>query len=121
MSRILLVEDNPLNAKLSHLVLTSGGYELEWERTGTAALERLRQELFDLVVLDIRMPDMDGLEIARRLRADPRTHALRILVHSAHAMQGQQEAILAAGCDAYIPKPTSRVELLSAVAALLQA
>ena len=104
-AEILIVDDNPVNLKLAKLLLTGEGYNV---RTAADAEEALRilQE-FDprLILMDIQLPGMDGLELTRRLKADPATRNIKILGLTAYAMKGDEEKILAAGCDGYVSKP----------------
>lgn len=108
MSRcILVVEDNPMNLKLFHDILTAYGYEVWSAETGQAALDSVRDTLPDLVILDIQLPDISGLEIAKTFKGDERLKAIPIVAVTSFAMAGDEERARAAGCDAYITKPIS--------------
>jgi CheY-like chemotaxis protein len=102
---ILIVDDNPVNLKLAQLLLTGEGYRVRTANDAEEALEVLKAFSPRLILMDIQLPGMDGLELTRRLKADPATRDITILGLTAYAMKGDQEKILAAGCDGYIPKP----------------
>lgn len=103
---ILIVDDNVINLKLVRVLLFTEGYEV---RTATGAEEALAV-LADgfsprLIFMDLQLPGMDGLELTRRLKADPATRNIIVLALTAYAMKGDEQKALAAGCDGYIPKP----------------
>lgn len=118
MKPILIIEDNPSNMKLSSFVLEQAGYEVWQAATATDGL-RLAYERPALILMDIQLPGMDGLEAARRLKSDPATRAIPIIALTAFAMRGDQNRVLSAGCDAYLAKPVRYEQLLSLVAATL--
>jgi len=113
--QILVVEDNEKNMKLFRDVLSATGYRTLEATTGGEAVEMAMEHTPDLVLMDIQMPDMDGVEALRRLRADARTASLRVLAVTAQAMRGDREQFLAAGFDGYLSKPVSVQELLGTV------
>ena len=113
---ILIVEDNELNLKLLEDVLEYHGYATVVTGLGEAAIQLAREHRPDLILLDIQLPDIDGTEAARRLKADPRTRAIPIVAVTAFAMPGDRAKILASGCDAYVAKPIRIVEFLELVA-----
>jgi two-component system, cell cycle response regulator DivK len=104
MKKIALVEDNPDNRLLFRALLQSH-YDVTEYESGVSAWESLRQAKPDLVLLDISLPDMDGLEVVRRIRADAELKSLPVIALTAHAMAGDRERFLAAGFDDYITKP----------------
>ena len=114
-NRLLVVEDNELNMKLFRDVLVATGYRTLEARTGAEALELATEQAPDLVLMDVQLPDIDGVEALRRLRTDERTAATPVLAVTAQAMQGDQERFLAAGFDGYLSKPVDVVELLATV------
>jgi two-component system cell cycle response regulator DivK len=120
VARILVIEDNPANARLARFVLARAGHEVLEAGDASAGIEIARRERPDLVLMDIQLPGMDGLEATRRLRADPATRALKVLALTAFAMKGDEEKMRAAGCDGYLAKPYEHGELVEAVAAALQ-
>ncbi|MGA2480079.1 MAG: response regulator [Spirochaetia bacterium] len=105
MCRVLIVEDNPLNLELARDLLEAAGFEVISAKTAKEGLEQIRLHLPDLVLLDIALPDMDGLEAVRRIKADPVLAAIPVVALSAHAMTRDRDLALKAGCDGYITKP----------------
>ena len=102
---ILIVDDNPINLKLARVLLTGAGYQVRTAADAEEALEVLQQFKPRLILMDIQLPGMDGLTLTRRLKADPRTKDAIILGLTAYAMKGDEERVLEAGCDGYVPKP----------------
>ncbi len=102
---ILIVDDNPVNSKLIRVLLAGEGYEVHTAGDAEAALRVLARLNPDLILMDVQLPGIDGLELTRRLKADPATRGIKILGLTAYAMKGDKEKILAAGCDGYIAKP----------------
>ena len=118
--RVLLAEDNTVNQRLAMRLLEKCGHIVTVVQDGTEALAALRRQTFDVVLLDIQMPHMDGLETTRAIRAreqDTATH-VPIVAMTAHAMQGDRERCLAAGMDGYVTKPLRPVELFESIARL---
>ena len=112
--RVLVVEDNEKSMKLFRDVLQVTGYRTLEATTGAQAVELAAEHAPDLVLMDIRLPDIDGAEALGRLRADERTASIPVLALTAEAMRGDRERFLAAGFDDYISKPVNVVELLAA-------
>jgi CheY-like chemotaxis protein len=102
---ILIVDDNPVNMKLIRVLLAGEGYEVRTASDAVEALAVLNDFHPGLILMDIQLPGIDGLELTRRLKAEPATRHIPILGLTAYAMKGDEERILAAGCDGYIPKP----------------
>lgn len=121
MARILIVEDNPANLKLAQAILEHSGYQVLSAMRGDDGLALAQRELPDLILMDVQMPGMSGLEATRLLKADPRTAAIPVVGLTAFAMKGDDQRILAAGCDAYLPKPYGHAQLTDLVARLLGA
>lgn len=119
MSRILVVEDHPANRKLVRDLLRREGHEVLEAVDGDRALQAARSEPLDLVVMDVQLPGTDGLTATRLLRADPATADLPVLALTAHAMTGDEERVLAAGCDRYLAKPLRYRRFLEVVDELL--
>lgn len=111
--RVIVVEDNPTNLELIQYLLTSFDYEVHGFTRAQDALDALQREPFDLGLIDILMPEMDGFEFARRVRAAERTKSLPLIAITALAMVGDRERILGAGFDGYIPKPIDPEKLIS--------
>ena len=112
---ILIVEDNELNLKLLKGILDFGGYTTVATGSGAAALDLARQHRPNLILLDIKLPDISGVEAAQRLKADEQTRMIPIIAVTAFAMSGDREKILDSGCDDYIAKPFSINALLALV------
>lgn len=112
---VLVVEDNDRNMKLLRDVLTANGFTTLEATTGARAVELAREHAPQLVLLDIRLPDIDGVEVLRRLRADGRTASITILALTAQAMEGDRERFLTFGFDGYLPKPVNIVEIVDIV------
>jgi two-component system cell cycle response regulator DivK len=114
-AQILVVEDNAKNMKLVRDVLQARGYRTLEATTGGRALKLALEHGPDLVLMDVQLPDVDGVEALGRLRADERTAAIPVLALTAQAMHGDRERFLAAGFDDHIPKPLNLVEFLRTV------
>jgi CheY-like chemotaxis protein len=103
--RILIVDDNRDNVRLAQLLLECEGYAVETAEDAEQALALLRSCRPDLILMDIQLPGMDGLDLTRRLRTVEELKKVRIVALTAYAMQGDEENALSAGCDGYITKP----------------
>ena len=112
---ILVVEDNLVNQKMVSSILTKRGYDVQITSNGQEALQALELKVFHLVLMDVQMPVLDGLEATRLIRKDTRWANLPIIAMTAHAMNGDKEGCLAAGMNAYISKPVHSAHLLSIV------
>jgi two-component system cell cycle response regulator DivK len=119
LARILLVEDNEMNRDMLSRRLQRKGFLVEMAVDGQLGLEAARRELPDLVLLDMDLPVVDGWEVARRLKADERTRAVPIIALTAHAMVGDRDRALDAGCDDYDTKPVEFTRLLDKIQTLL--
>jgi CheY-like chemotaxis protein len=102
---ILIVDDNASNIKLLAFLLTSKGYEVRTAASAAEALAVLEEFLPKLILMDIQLPGMDGLELTRRIKADAWLVGVIVLALTAYAMKGDEEKALAAGCDGYVTKP----------------
>ena len=118
---ILVVDDNPANLRLISFLLVKSGHEVATATTAEETLAYLATRRPRLLLLDLRLPGMDGLTLTRRLRADPATQGLAIVAVTAHAMRGDREAALAAGCDDVVTKPIDTRALRDLVARYLAA
>jgi two-component system cell cycle response regulator DivK len=112
---VLVVEDNEKNMKLFRDVLQATGYGTLEATTGLQAVELATEHVPTLVLMDIQLPDFDGIEALGRLRADERTAAVPVLALTAQAMEGDRERFLAAGFDGYLSKPVNVVDFVSTV------
>ena len=117
--RILYIEDNPQNMRLVHKFLAMAGYDMLEAMNGLTGLSVAAKERPDLILMDLNLPDIDGLEATSRLKAQPELAHIPVVALTANAMHGDRERCLAAGCDGYIPKPITKSELLNTVAMLL--
>ena len=105
MKRILVVEDNETNLYLITFILRKNGYEVIEARSGEDGIEMAIKEKPDLIIMDIQLPQIDGLETTRRIRASEADHRIPIVALTSYAMTGDREKALAAGCTGYIEKP----------------
>jgi two-component system, cell cycle response regulator DivK len=120
-ARVLVVEDNEKNMKLFRDVLVAAGYRTLEATTGEEAVAVATEHSPDLVLMDIQLPDIDGVEALGRLRTDGRTASLPVLALTAQAMEGDRERFLAAGFDGYLSKPVNVVDLVATVARYCEA
>lgn len=116
---ILVVDDNPGNMKLVSFLLTNRGYKVKTAVSADAAVELLQTFEPRLIVMDLQMPGVDGFELTRRLKTDPRTRHVVIIAVTAYAMKGDERRALEAGCDGYVTKPIDTRTLPGLVAAHL--
>jgi CheY-like chemotaxis protein len=114
---VLVVEDNDMNMQLVEYLLEEGGYSIVKATSGEEALAITRDETSrpDLILMDIHLPGMDGLSVIREMKSDPRTNTIPILALTAHAMRGDKDRFLEAGCDGYISKPIDVKTFLGAI------
>jgi CheY-like chemotaxis protein len=115
MKRILIVEDNEQNLYLMQYILEKAGYSLSPARSGEEAVDAAVREKPDLILMDIQLPDIDGLEATRRIRASQAKGDIPIVAVTSFAMVGDRERALAAGCTGYIEKPINPKTFLSEV------
>jgi two-component system, sensor histidine kinase and response regulator len=114
--RILLADDNPVNCRIALLMLEKAGHQIDVVNGGSDAIEAVRGKTYDLVLMDVQMPDVDGLEATRRIRALPVAHAgVPVIAITASAMQGDDQRCFDAGMNDYVTKPIDRARLLSKV------
>ncbi|ACA17236.1 response regulator receiver protein [Methylobacterium sp. 4-46] len=119
MTRVLLVEDNELNRDMLSRRLKRSGFEVLFAEDGQQAVDTAAAEMPDLILMDLSLPTMDGFEATRALRANEKTAGLRVIALTSHAMSGDRERALAAGCDDYDTKPVDLPRLLGKMHALL--
>jgi len=105
VSRVLIVDDNAINITIAQVVVEAEGFLVQAAASGQEALQKVAVFQPDLILMDIQMPGMDGLEVTRFLKADPATRHIRIVAFTAFAMHGDEAKLKAAGCDAYLSKP----------------
>ncbi|MFW5748323.1 MAG: response regulator [Chloroflexota bacterium] len=121
MRKILYIEDNPQNMRLVRKILKHAGYTVLEAENGTDGMQVAYDQHPDLILMDVNLPDIDGLEITARLKSDDTTAAIPIIALTANAMVGDREKALEAGCNGYLPKPISRQDLLETVASFFGA
>jgi two-component system cell cycle response regulator DivK len=119
MARVLVVEDNPANMTLATFLLQSAGHTVLSATDAETGLTLARDEQPDLVLMDIQLPGMDGLEATAVLKRSATTRLIPVIALTALAMKGDEERIRAAGCDGYIAKPLAYKEFLATIAAHL--
>ncbi|KZM50285.1 response regulator [Labrenzia sp. OB1] len=116
---VLIVEDNELNMKLFHDLLEAHGYNTLQTRTGIEALQLARENHPDLILMDIQLPEVSGLEVTKWIKEDENIASIPVIAVTAFAMKGDEERIRQGGCEAYISKPISVAKFLETVRAYL--
>jgi len=117
--KILIVEDNPQNMRLVEMALSAESYFLLEATNGEEAFEIAKQERPDLIIMDVQLPKMSGLEVTRKLREIPEFNRTPIIAVTAYAMKGDEEKALDAGCSGYLSKPIRARELPNLIAKML--
>lgn len=120
-SRILVVDDNLMNLELMRFVLSENDFEVESAEHAREALEKIPVFQPDLILMDMHMPGMNGLELTQLIKANPATRHIVIIAFTASAMQGDEECMMAAGCDGYLCKPIDVDTFSATVSAFLPA
>jgi two-component system, cell cycle response regulator DivK len=116
---VLIVEDNDLNMKLFHDLLEAHGYDILQTKDGMEALRLARQHHPDLILMDIQLPEVSGLEVTKWIKEDDDLRTIPIIAVTAFAMKGDEEKIRGGGCEAYIAKPISVSRFLETIARLM--
>ncbi len=119
MPKILLVEDNEMNRDMLSRRLERKGFEVAMAADGRQGVEMAKADAYDLILMDMSLPEIDGWEATRQLRAEAKTQAVPIIALTAHAMAGDRERALEAGCDDYDTKPIELPRLLAKMESLL--
>ena len=119
MSKILIVEDNEFNRDMLSRRLLRKGFEVLVAEDGNSGIQLARTAHPDIILMDVSLPDIDGLEVTRQLKGDEKTRSIPIIVITAHAMVGDRQQSLEAGADDYHMKPVELVTLLSQIQTLL--
>jgi two-component system, cell cycle response regulator DivK len=117
---VLIVEDNELNMKLFNDLLEAHGYATLKTAHGNEAMELARRHRPDLILMDIQLPEVSGLEVTRWLKADPELKSIPVIAVTAFAMKGDEERIREGGCEAYLSKPISVAKFLATVRSFLE-
>ncbi len=118
--RVLIVEDNVDNYELVRFLLARAGYEVLAASNGMEGVETARRELPDLILMDLSMPELDGWDAARKLKADERTRKIPVLALTAHTLPGDRKRAIEAGCDGYISKPINVASFEKLVSTLVR-
>ena len=115
MATVLVVEDNDMNMQLVEYLLEEGGFTIMKATSGEEALRVTSEQPPDLILMDIHLPGMDGLSVVKQMKEDARTQRIPILALTAHAMRGDRDRFLQAGCDGYISKPIDVKSFIPAI------
>ena len=118
--KILIVEDNELNMKLFHDLLEVHGYETYQTKDGREALDLAREHMPDLILMDIQLPEVSGLEVTKWIKEDDTLRSIPVIAVTAFAMKGDEEKIRSSGCEAYIAKPISVATFLETIEKVLR-
>jgi two-component system cell cycle response regulator DivK len=119
--RILVIEDQEDNRQIVRDLMTASGYELIEATTGEEGIEAAARETPDLILMDIQLPGIDGYEVTRRIKADPKLKKIPIIAVTSYALSGDDKKAFAAGCDGYVTKPYSPRLLLAKIREYLPA
>jgi two-component system cell cycle response regulator DivK len=117
--KILYIEDNPLNMRLVRKILTSAGFEMIEAMDGHTGVNLANQEMPDLILMDINLPDIDGLAATVQIKSSPKMSKIPVIALTANTMHGDRERFMSAGCDGYVPKPVAKNELLTTISSFL--
>jgi two-component system, cell cycle response regulator DivK len=112
---VLIVEDNELNMKLFHDLLEAHGYNTVGTRNGVEAIDLARKHRPDLILMDIQLPEVSGLEVTKWIKDDPELHSIPVIAITAFAMKGDEERIRQGGCEAYLSKPISVAKFIETI------
>ena len=116
---VMIVEDNELNMKLFRDLIEAHGYRTVQTRSGLAAVDLAREHHPDLILMDIQLPEISGLDVTKTLKADPELHKIPVIAVTAFAMKGDEERIRQGGCEAYISKPISVTKFIETIKSFL--
>jgi DNA-binding response OmpR family regulator len=119
VKKLLLIEDDAVSRRLMELILNKEGFQVITASNGLEGLRKARFESPDLLILDVMLPGLDGFEVCHRLRSDPATEKMPVLILSAKGQESDRNAALQVGGNAFLPKPIDRMVLLNKVAELL--
>lgn len=117
---VLYIEDNPQNMRLVRKMLHVGGYKMIEATDGTSGVDMAVREKPDVILMDINLPDIDGVEATRRIKAIPELAEIPIIALTANVMHGDRERYTAAGCDGYLGKPVTKNELINTISHFLK-
>ncbi len=117
--KVMIIEDNELNMKLFRDLIEASGYQTVETQSGTEALDLAREHKPDLILMDIQLPEVSGLDVTKWLKADHELHAIPVIAVTAFAMKGDEERIRQGGCQAYISKPISVPHFIETIQSFL--
>jgi len=117
--RVLIVDDNAMNVELVMFVLGSAAFEVASAANASQAILQINAFRPDLILMDVQMPDVDGMELTRQIKADPATRDITVVAFTAYAMKGDEARMRAAGCDGYISKPIDVARFAAQIRACL--
>ena len=117
--RVLIVDDNAMNVELVMFVLGAAAFEVESAANARQAIRQITAFRPDLILKDVQMPDIDGIELTRQIKADPATRDITVVAFTAYAMKGDEARMRAAGCDGYISKPIDVTKFAAQIRACL--
>ena len=117
--RVLIVDDNAMNVELVMFVLSAATFEVESAADASQAIRQITAFRPDLILMDVQMPDIDGIELTRQIKADPATRDITVVAFTAYAMKGDEARMRAAGCDGYISKPIDVTKFAAQIRACL--
>ena len=117
--RVLIVDDNAMNVELVMFVLDAAEFEVESAANASEAIRQITAFRPDLILMDVQMPDIDGMELTRQIKADPATRDITVVAFTAYAMKGDEARMRAAGCDGYISKPIEVARFAAQIRACL--
>ena len=120
MPTVLVVDNEPFNLDLVQTVLVRGGFDVITAKSGAESIDLVRDRRPDLVLMDLQLPEMDGLEATRRIMADPTSGGVKVVAYSAMVMPADRERALDAGCVGFIAKPVGARELIALVSGYLE-
>ena len=115
MTKVLVVEDNPLNMELVVEILNSQGFVVDGAKDGEEAIQKAGKEVYDLIIMDIGLPGMNGVEATKIIRSKPGYKSKPVIALTAFAMKGDRERLLKDGFDAYVPKPIDLAEFVKVI------
>ncbi|MEN6472448.1 MAG: response regulator [Syntrophaceae bacterium] len=118
--RVLIVEDNADNMELITFILENYGYQTFRAFDGLSGVKASENEGFDFIILDIQLPDIDGTEVLKRVRAEGKNRLTPVIAMTSYAMSGDRESLMAAGCDGYIEKPIDPANVIDQINAILE-
>jgi two-component system, cell cycle response regulator DivK len=118
---VIYIEDNPQNMRLVRKILSGAGYHVLEAASGAEGYDLIVKERPDVVLMDVNLPDIDGLVLTQRIKSNPDLASIPVIALTANAMHGDRERCMAAGCSGYIPKPVTKMWLLNTVATFARA